>query len=563
MQIKIRNYRGIETAEIALAPIALVAGINGAGKTSIAQAVAAALTRNAAIVDGVTKAAASQLLRDGAKRGQCAITTDGGSVAANWPGASISADGEAPPHASAIACGLECIAELKPKDAAAALQAALHADPTRQELREALVKAGARQELADAVAVKVEAEGYDAGYKRAQSRATELKGQWELITSERWGAAKAEGWQAGALPQDADLEALEAAATAADQALEQAIADQSADAAHVARLREQVKAGDAAAKTVDKLDAARAKARTKAEEAVAAYAALPAAETTEETVPCPHCGAHVVIRGRTLVEPSGGPDEAENAARIEAKTEANAEIARTRKAAEEADRAAADAHRAVQERARALAALDDIKTDGTSAEDVAQARQAAQEAHAAVRAIETTAAAGEKHRAIVEMLAVADVLAPTGIRQAALEEAMRDLHAQMTDLSARAGWGEIAIGEDLAVTYGGRPYRLLSASEQFRTRVVMQVALAMRDGSSAVIIDAADILDRQGRNGLFGLLDGLSVPALVTMTMSRREDVPQLGRLGNSYWIGDHAVAVPAAANDNAPARAAGGDPAS
>lgn len=569
MQIKIKNYRGIGAAEIELSPIALVAGTNGAGKTSIAQAVAAALTRNAAIVEGVTKAAAGLLLRDGAKRGQCAIAGPGGTAAANWPGASISVDGDAPPHASAIACGLDCIAEMKPKDAAAALQAALRADPAREQLREALVQAGARPELADAVAAKTDAEGYDAAYKRAQGRATELKGQWELITGERWGAAKAEGWQAGAAPADADLEALSAAAVAADQALEQAVADQAVDAAHVERLRETVRdssdvmatfkvSPSAKERGLEKLEKARDDARAKAEAAVAAYAALPSAETTEETVPCPHCGAHVVIRGRTLVEPSGGPDEAENAARVEAKTQANIEIARTRKAAEEADRASADAHRAVQERARALAALDDLKTGGTSAEDVARARQAVQDAHAAVRAIETTVAATDKHRAIVEMLAVADVLAPTGIRQTALETAMVALHEDMRALSEAAHWAEIAIGEDLAVTYGGRPYRLLSASEQFRARVVLQVALAMRDGSNAVIIDAADILDRQGRNGLFHLLADLPVPALVTMTMNQREDVPVLGRLGKSYWIDDDAATAPLAANDNKPRTSSG-----
>lgn len=38
MEITVKNYRGCESAELSIAPLALVAGINGAGKSSIAQA---------------------------------------------------------------------------------------------------------------------------------------------------------------------------------------------------------------------------------------------------------------------------------------------------------------------------------------------------------------------------------------------------------------------------------------------------------------------------------------------------------------------------------------------
>ena len=47
MEITVKNFRGCAEAHLTLEPVALVCGTNGAGKSSIAQAVAAALGREA------------------------------------------------------------------------------------------------------------------------------------------------------------------------------------------------------------------------------------------------------------------------------------------------------------------------------------------------------------------------------------------------------------------------------------------------------------------------------------------------------------------------------------
>jgi len=95
------------------------------------------------------------------------------------------------------------------------------------------------------------------------------------------------------------------------------------------------------------------------------------------------------------------------------------------------------------------------------------------------------------------------------------------------------------------VTLADRPYILLSESEKFRCRTALQVAMADLDGSAAVIVDAADILDRGGRNGLFAMLAQSGMRSLVCMTMNGPGDVPDLSKpgLGRSYWIGDAILA--------------------
>jgi hypothetical protein len=93
----------------------------------------------------------------------------------------------------------------------------------------------------------------------------------------------------------------------------------------------------------------------------------------------------------------------------------------------------------------------------------------------------------------------------------------------------------------MTLAYGGRAYRRSSTSEQYRVRAVVAVAMAKLDGSDMVVLDAADVLDGTTRSGLFALLDEAGLDALVCMTLTRREQVPDLAasELGASYWIED------------------------
>ena len=67
--------------------------------------------------------------------------------------------------------------------------------------------------------------------------------------------------------------------------------------------------------------------------------------------------------------------------------------------------------------------------------------------------------------------------------------------------------------------------------ERWRARVVMQLALARIENAPLVVIDRADILDQEGRNGLFALPHKLKIPALVAMTMKKPQRFPDLPRL--------------------------------
>lgn len=610
MQITIKNYRGCATADLTLNNIALVAGRNHSGKSSIAQAVAAALTQNPAPVDGVNKSGARQLLRDGEKRGSAKITTDAGSVTVNWPGGSVSTD-DTPPHASAMACGLTSLVDMKPAQAATTLVEILRALPTRDDLQAALPDTDAA--VINAIWQKIESEGWDAAHKRAIQRGQEYKGAWEHVTGERWGAQKAADWQAGgghpdapeggwaalverltaeiesAVAHNATAESvarqraeLEAAAqgpteapdvAAIESELETAISNRAGDQGQRERLERIVADGesvDLAAATERCENADAALASTQAE-----LDALPAHVDTVAPVPCPHCGEGMEIVSRTEVRPAAAVDVEEKERRAEAIKEVSGrlEVARNewREANAERDRLAglieaADRARAELADMPAGTVTDDQISDirarliaARSAESAALAAQQAREKLASLPDSEPVdiqplrdqlseaelAAHDEKragqaagyHQKILDNQRLVDELAPTGLRQRRLAELLDALNADMRARCEAAGWAAVAVDSDLSATLAGRPYGLLSESEKYRVRVILQLALCQQD--EPLVIDAADVLDRDGRNGLFRMLLKSGRRALVCMTIDTPDAVPDLSKSGSgqSYWM--------------------------
>ena len=549
MEITVKNYRGCAEAALTLAPLALVCAPNGGGKSSIAQAVAAALTRNPAIVEGVTKAGAEVLLREGEKRGRCTVGDESGSVSANWPGASVSEDGTSP-QASEIACGLVSITGMKPKDAAAALIAAMSALPTIDDLRTACP--GVRPQMLDAVWKRVQAEGWDPAARRASERSAQLKGAWEQITGEKWGSQKGANWLAPGYKPVFDTEGYRIAIdwdgllAHHQQNVEDALAHQAANETEVNALRELAGTLEHHEKEVAEHQDEEKRLRASLDEMTAKLNAMPRPETPEQMVECPHCGGHLVVVSRTEVRaPAEGVSADENMRRkvdIDSMREAIAGI--QSKMSNVTDNKV----RHMMALGRAREAADKLikMPDGTvTAEQVQAARDALAAVQAEHRAAQATATAAARHAEIVENNEIVAALAPNGVRQTVLTSKMAALRARLAELSQVAGWPVVELDDELRATLGGRAFGLLSASEQFRVRTILQVAIADLDGSECVIVDAADILDRGGRNGLFALLKHSGMRALVCMTMNRVEDVPDLAKagIGRSYWIGGAVLA--------------------
>ena len=292
MQIKIRNYRGGETADIELSSVSLIVGPNAAGKSSLCEAAALTLAREPHPI-GLKKSDAKALVGSPGGNASCRIEAGESEVVAEWPACEITEKGSAP-RASLLAAGLVNPMEMKAADRAKALAKGIGAEPTRDDLKGALEAKGFVG-LLDPLWKKVE-DGWDQAYQGCKEKGIRLKGQWEGIAGERYGGSKAETWKPEGLivegePSEIDFAnaiggqtvALNEAKRKLEGAISRSALDQKAreDLAALAGrmpLEEEIRNARAVlSETTQTLDKLKEKRRE-----------LPSPEQ-DQSIPCPHC----------------------------------------------------------------------------------------------------------------------------------------------------------------------------------------------------------------------------------------------------------------------------------
>ena len=549
IKINVTDFRGIEKADIEVSGLALIVGTNAAGKTSVTQAVAAALTGNVTPLQGLRKSETGALVRSGAPDGGVVVTSAEGTSRIRWPEARLKTEGT-PPQASAVAAGVESVAVMSPADRAKALMPYLKAEPTKEDLAAALpdIKPEHLGKLWDALEIN----GWDGAHGQAKDKGVNLKGRWEQASGERYGSKKAANW----LPDDWGDE-LEATS---EQTLHDGLAQErefleAAIAAHAIsddkrrEMEEQAACISEIAIRVRDLDLEQQRIRSRLHVAREELRQMPYAGPPP-IQPCPHCGEGLVIDGGKITPP---PENLPTDAEIDAR---QAEIEDKQKivAALENEHAQAvdlwkSAERELADATRAKCELEKNPAPEGEYKDVEECRERVRRAEVRLKAFLAKREADRIHVAIEANQTVIDILSPGGLRARKLAEAVRSFHAEhLAAICGKADWKDVSLDDDLRPTYGGRPYPLLSASEQYRVRAVLQLAMARLDGSGMVVLDAADILDRHGRNGLMKMLFAIGIPALVGMTIADPEKTPPpdlaaAGR-GHTYWI-ECGVAAP------------------
>jgi hypothetical protein len=546
MTISVRDFRGCARADLEAAPVALLCGLNAAGKSSVALAVAAALTGNALPVAGLRPTAAGALVRTGANSGSVEVTSADGTVRVEWPAARSQTTGR-PPQASEYATGLRSLVAMPPKDRLRVLSEYLHAEPTREDLGAALDDAGLPgAQVLDTVWPTIEASGWDATVASRRERGQQYKGAWRQATGANWGSRVASSWR----PDLADLDRDELIRDVGNAKAERdrAVSAAAVSAAERSRLEEEADLYDARQGALERLTA-------RVNEYAGAYhqvqelrAKLPPADKVV-SFPCPHCGGPLVFDRVSLVEtrvekaPAVGVNNAELNKRRDAIAEADGKLSRANADLSQARREMAQAEIAVRDSLDARHRLDQwpraVET-GLNREAI-EARLA--DAEKRLADYNTKAEADRLHALITGNEIVIDLLGPEGLRAAKLARVLDVFGGTLDALAGPAGWLGVRLDAAGSITYAGRPYDLLSSSEQYRVRVLLAAAMAEIDGSALVIFDGADILDPPSRGGLFALIEALRMPALVCSTL-RRDHVPDLAAVGagNSYWLAGGVV---------------------
>lgn len=534
--LHIRNFLGIRHLDADLAaPAHLFCGHNKVGKSSIRDAVRFALQGEPGRVS--LKKDYGQLLTDGAHDGVVEVAADDKGV-----GRTV-ADGSR--------YDLEGLAALTPDDlgpaASVALDAHLFAQAPEADKRGMLMAVTGTRATPETVVRRLEqrgltGEGYDANIdallpalrggfdgacRQAKDAAREAKGAWRQLTGETWGAKKGADWRAPPVDYDPKRTNQLAGERERLQAQVEALRER------VGALRERAALADAEPVKPAKAAKNQANEMQAAQQALAEMDAskmrltagmqtyreqLAVAERCAGTLACPCCDAGLRLAGEParLVQAEAAAQDGESL------DELRGHMADYREAIEGLDTKMIEA-RARIETIRAKAGAD----AGPTQEAVEAARQAAKELAAtraelqsasseleAVAAMHAAAAEGQRkqaaaaeaehkaaavHAGIAQWEALGEALSPAGIPAELLADALAPINDRLRAHAQATGWPQVRIDADMAITADGRPRRLLSESEQWRSDACLAEALSHVAGLRLLILDRLDVLDLAGR----------------------------------------------------------------
>lgn len=529
--ITAQNYLGARSVELAVTtPIMLIAGKNGAGKSSLQEAIRHALGGDAARV--ALKKDFKALMSDGASSSYATVATSEGEFSIVLPsGKGMHFDHGALPFVLDPAR----FARLDANERRQFLFGLFSLSPDGPAVVDALKARGCAAAKIEQVRPLLRA-GFDAAAKEAQAKARDAKAAWRAVTAEAWGSEKAGKWAAPAPAETYGkdmIAAAEAAAAETDAAIAEAnqqIGEARAKARQHAEARRQIEELKAKAA---RLQAARIKLnldQAQLDEWTAKLDALPepgSSKPAPHLYGCPCCGVALQIVGGELVKyelPEASPLDPD----IETKRKqwSDAVALYTRSVAND-QRDIADAERAAQEIVALEKRLGEAPPATERLEQTLAGHQADRKARAATlaqmfeanrqaqAASENTKKAAAHHADVMAWLAIADALAPDGIPAEMLASTLGPINERLADAAGMAERVPITITRDMDILAGDRPYALLSESEKWRADAMIGAAIAELSGLRLLVLDRFDVLDAKGREDLIYWLDAMAAEGLL------------------------------------------------
>lgn len=210
LTLAIRNFIGARDVSIELpTPVAVVAGDNEAGKSSVYEAITLAMTGEMTRVG--LKKDYTDVVSDGATSGTIVLRTTHGNASFEVPtgkwGEHFNFDGVALPAALRYVLRADRFASLDTAERRRFLLALTGKSIGATEIARRLGDRGVSKESIDALLPELKSGGFDAGAKFATVEARDAKGQWREVTGEQWGEKKAAGWKAPDVSFDKDAAA--------------------------------------------------------------------------------------------------------------------------------------------------------------------------------------------------------------------------------------------------------------------------------------------------------------------------------------------------------------------
>lgn len=570
-KLSIQNLLGIKQAEINTpSKIVFVSGNNGAGKSSIRDAVALAMTGDLSRV--TLKKDVTQLVNDdGSRAGNVAveINNDAQFVASIENGKLTGnvKEGECSPVLPYL-LNAHLFASVSPDERRKLLFEITGCGITQEEVKKRLLARGITEESIDRILPFLRS-GFSEAQKEAQAKAREAKASWKTVTGgETYGEKKAETWKAKATGNLEDIQNLviekETELTAVDADFEtenrrygamKAAKDKAITLnADIVRLRDQA---DKIDRIKIKLEADRRDLKSWQAMVERTRQATHGISADDSACHCPECNAELIFvaKNKKLISHGdlrGDEDATVNLAEYERNLEifeksvknderdlANAETAKAQLSALEARAENAPSDEAL---ISTTAKLDELKAQKRTLNETIKNLLA--EERALREADQITAKAYEHHTKVIEWEMIADALAPDGIPGDILQEALKPFRNALVMTAGLAGWGTPSIDDDMNITVNNRPYGLLSESEKWRADCLMTEAISRLSEFRFFALDRMDVLDGKGRGALFGFLEEMAsvdeidtVLVMGTLKREQAETVANAFEYVSVYWM--------------------------
>jgi hypothetical protein len=573
-RIQADNIIGVQSVDVRLATaVTLFCGKNGSGKSSIQEAVRMAITQDQ--VRQVTlKKNAQQLVHDGAKAGGAQITVDDDVFFAfNMPDFKFT--GPEITEAMRVALHGQRFATMTADERRTFLFDLTKIKPTAATVKARMLsKKWACDETKIDAVLPLLRTGFPTVCDHAKSKATEAKGAWRALTGETYGAVKAAAWEApvpdaiegdtiellakvdgidkNIAKRNEALGSIKAAQRAAVDNLERRTSLQSS-AGKVPSLIDQLERANADLLEYEpKVVALRARAGGKArvglvhDMAVFISSLVPASadQTTEiEALMFSYEREHGELGdGKVDAEAQASLPAHEDGLRVMQSRIKNLQrdldSAKQAKGQYDALEAPAGAVDARDEIAEIEAFIAKAKADRVKVENQRLDIEASMRTRAAAET--KTASAAKHHADVLAWTQVADALAPDGIPAEMLKAALAPVNGVLLQASIDTEWMAVVISDDMSITAAGRPYHLLSESEQWRSDAMIAQAVSEISGLKILMLDRVDVLDLPGRVELLNWVEMLADNDLIdtALLFATLKAMPtDLGDIITPYWV--------------------------
>ena len=559
-KLSISNYLGIGQFDAEInSKVMLVTGFNGAGKSSLAEAVRHALTSEFERVE--FKKDLGALLHNGAKAGHVLLETTHGEYGAILPSGDITGDHAQLSWALSLCLDPNVFARLNSGARRTMLFKLMGVKITGSEINKRLIAHGVSE--ADAALINPYLSGgFEAANKQAAEMARDSKTAWRVLTGETYGEKKAETWS---------LIIPDAPETCVDSdTLARIDIEVEGLSAALGRMQESRKTAEASASLASTRDSQIATLRTHAstfaaiqdklnrdEIALADLAKKIAAADNlienGEGMPCPNCGDFLSVNSDGKIVSCEKIDNLEDvksgAAELRAAhgllyaqvTKGKGELGAANNAAQQLNALENEPYAkpmnfdALNFEIDALnETLENKRKERANLRADFDKLQASLAANNLAKTKMTQAA--NYHRDVKTWDFIAKLLAPDGIQAEMLVEAIAPFNAKLAALSDSAGWGNVEVSDDMSIHVDGLPYSLRSESERWRADAIIATAIAQISGANIVMLDRFDVLDIVSRKPLFTWLEKIELD-MVIMLGTAKEATSNAPAFISPFWI--------------------------